>query len=114
METSEEKLKRLRKRDKTIEKNIDSVIKHFELEGNVKNFLEKAILKQKKYSPSLNKKAKEIVEKEIGKVLKGSIISSLIKEVVTQIVREIAYEEFHNHKENLKSEYIDNIHNMEF
>ena len=107
------------KRDKQIkisnlkmEKNIDEVIKHFELEDNVRIFLEKAILKQKNYAPNLNKVAKGIIEKRIITVLKNDLLLELVKNVVIEMVNKIAYENFSKEKNRLKQNFVDNINDV--
>jgi len=111
--------KEMIKRDKQIkisnlkmEKNIDEVIKHFELEDNVRIFLEKAILKQKNYAPNLNKVAKGIIEKRIITVLKNDLLLELVKNVVIEMVNKIAYENFSKEKNRLKQNFVDNINDV--
>lgn len=105
--------RQIKKMNLKMEKNIDEVIKHFELESNIRNFLNKAILKQKKYAPDLNRLAKEIINKEINKTLKIETLKLLIEDAVTQVVGDIAYKLFEEKKEQLKQDFLDNV-NDEF
>ena len=103
------KNKQIKKRNLQMQKNIDEVIKYFELNDNVRIFLEKAISKQKKYSPRLIEKAKNIVEKEINKILQSEKINKLIENGIVLMVEKIAYKEFIKEKERLKQEFYEKI-----
>lgn len=103
------KNKQIKASNLKMEKNIDEVIKFFELEENIKQFLNKAILKQKRYTPDLNELAKEIVNKEIIKCLKPEILQELLKNIVENVVSNIAYEIFIKKMNELKEEYQEKI-----
>ena len=105
------KNREIKKANLKMEKNIDEVIKHFELEDNVRKFLDNAISKQKSYAPVLNKIAREIINKEILKVLEIEILKLLIENAVTDVVTRIAYKEFEQTREELKQDFIDKLNN---
>ena len=103
------KNKEIKKANLKMEKNIDEVIKHFELEDNIREFIENAIIKEKKYHPSFNIIAKEIIKKEINKMLKTGVLKILIEDVVSEVVSDIVYKEFSEKTEELKEEFINAI-----
>ncbi len=99
------KNKQIKKRNLEMEKNIEEVIKYFEIGDNVKLFLENSLIKQKSFAPDLSKVAKERLNKEINKTLKIKTLKILIENAVTQVVSDIAYELFEEKKEQLKQDF---------
>lgn len=101
--------KELTVKSKNMQKNIDLVIKYFNQEDNIRNFFEETLLGKKKYSPDLSHKAKHQILEEVNKILDNDTLQILIRDVVISVVSKIAYEEFQKRKDELRSEYIDNL-----